>query len=107
MEPKTVVSKKGEIDLRDIFRGLVIAAGTSALLVIQQSIDTGTLVFNWKAIGMAAISGGLAYLVKNLFEPSKVITITNSATKAEAIKHNIAKNNTLDNLTYENEAERI
>lgn len=91
METKTVLSKKGEINLRDILRGLIIAAGTSALLVIQQSIDLGELVFNWKAIGMSALAGGVTYLIKNLLEPSKVITITNSATTAEVVKSNIEK----------------
>lgn len=91
METKTVLSKKGEINLRDILRGLILAAGTSVLLVVQQSIDAGDFVFNWKAIGMAALAGGVTYLIKNLLEPSKVITITNSATTAEIVKENIEK----------------
>jgi hypothetical protein len=93
---KTVLSKKGEISFRDIARGLIIAAGTSALLVVQQSIDSGELVFNWKAISMAAISGGVAYLIKNLLEPSKVITITNSASKAKVVKEKIDKSNEIN-----------
>lgn len=43
-----------------------MAVLTPAVLIIQQSLDAGVLVFNWKSIGMAAIAGGAAYLVKNL-----------------------------------------
>ena len=83
---KTRVSKKGNLVLSDYFRGLLIATGTSALLVVQQSLDAGHLIFNWKAVSMAAIAGGVSYLLKNLLEPSKVIAITRSATKAEQVK---------------------
>lgn len=83
---KTRVSKKGSLVLIDYFKGLLIAAGTSALLVVQQSVDAGHLIFNWKSVSMAAIAGGVSYLLKNLLEPSKVITITRSATKAEQVK---------------------
>ena len=86
---KTIVSKKGEINLRDVVRGLIIAAGTSALLIVQQSISAGGFVFDWKEIGMAAVAGGLAYIFKNFLEPSKVITVTNSGSTADEVKDKI------------------
>lgn len=54
------------LNIRDFLRGLAMAVLTPAVLIIQQSLDAGVLVFNWKSIGMAAIAGGAAYLVKNL-----------------------------------------
>jgi hypothetical protein len=54
------------LNWRDFLRGLAMAVLTPVVLIIQQSLEAGNLVFNWKAIGMAAIAGGVAYLVKNL-----------------------------------------
>ena len=55
------------LNWKDIVKGLLMAVLTPCILIIQQSLDAGNLVFNWKQIGMAAIAGGLAYLVKNFF----------------------------------------
>lgn len=52
---------------RDFLRGLAIAILTPVIFIIQQSIDSGEWVFNWKNIGFAAIAGGVAYIAKNLF----------------------------------------
>lgn len=51
---------------RDFLRGLLMAFLTPIMVIVQQSIEAGILVFNWKSILMAGIAGGLAYLVKNL-----------------------------------------
>jgi len=59
--------------MRDLLRGLVMAVLTPAVLILQQSLEAGVMVFNWKAIGMASVAGGFAYLVKNVFEPTKSI----------------------------------
>lgn len=82
-ETKVILSKQFTLQWRDVIRGVVIAALTSALVVIQQSIDAGNIEFNWKSIGTAAIGGGVAYILKNwLLEPPKVITTTSTNTKA-------------------------
>ena len=70
---KKVISKQGSLAGRDLIRGLVMAVLTPAILILQQSLEAGVLVFNWQSIGMASIAGGLAYLVKNILEPSKSI----------------------------------
>jgi len=59
------------LNWKDIFKGLIMAILTPAAWVIQQSLDAGTLVFNWKQIAMAAVAGGLSYLVKNFFIPQQ------------------------------------
>lgn len=51
---------------RDFLRGLIIAILTPVLVIIQQSLDTGSLIFNWQTIGYSAIAGGVAYLLKNI-----------------------------------------
>lgn len=75
MESKTIVSKQFTLQWRDWVRGLLMAVITPALVIIQQSVDVGQIVFNWKAIGMASLAGGLAYLLKNFLEPSKVVEV--------------------------------
>ena len=70
---KKRISKQGTLAMSDIVRGLIMAVLTPAVLIIQQSLEAGTLTFNWKQIAMASVAGGFAYLVKNFFEPSKAI----------------------------------
>lgn len=75
MATKTITSKKWQIQARDIVRGFLIASLTSALVVVQQSLDAGHLLVNWKPVVMAAIGGGVSYILKNwLIEPTKEIT---------------------------------
>lgn len=81
---QVITSKKFTLQWRDIVRGFIMAGLTSALFVIQQSVESGELKFNWHTIGMAAIGGGVGYLLKNwLIEPAKVITVAGSNVKAE------------------------
>lgn len=78
-----ITSKKGSLQWRDVIRGVLMAAMTSALVIVQQSVESGTLNLNWHSIGMAAVGGGVAYILKNwLIEPAKVITTVDSNAKA-------------------------
>jgi 1-aminocyclopropane-1-carboxylate deaminase/D-cysteine desulfhydrase-like pyridoxal-dependent ACC family enzyme len=77
------LSKKFSLQVPDFVRGALLAAGVSALTVIQQSLEAGNLKFNWTVIATGAISTFLAYLVKNYaFEPAKVVTTVETNTKA-------------------------
>lgn len=62
-------SKLFSLNLKDVLKGLLIAVLTPILLIIQQSLEMGSLVFNWHQIGMAAVAGGVSYLLKNFFTP--------------------------------------
>ena len=59
------------LNWNDFGKGLLMAILTPVLVLVQQSIDAGGLVFNWKALGIAAVAGGVGYLVKNFFTPAK------------------------------------
>lgn len=77
------LSKKFTLQASDFVRGAALAVGTAVLTVVQQSLERGELKFNWSLIGTTAISAFVAYLVKNYaFEPAKVITTTDTNTKA-------------------------
>lgn len=58
-------STKYTLNLRDFLKGLLIAGGVPALLIIQQSIAAGEMVFNWQQIWMAAVGGFVTYIIKN------------------------------------------
>ena len=66
-------SKQFSLDYRDILKGLLMSILTPALFIVQQSLDKGELVFNYKQVAVAAVAGGVAYLIKNFLTPSKTI----------------------------------
>lgn len=75
MDRKTRVSKQFTLGWIDALKGALVSALASSLVIIQTSLDAGDFTFNWKAIGMTAIGAFVGYLLKNLFEPTKIITI--------------------------------
>jgi hypothetical protein len=56
----------GKLCKNDWVKGLVVAIITAPLTIIYQSVEAGSLVINWKVIIAAALTGGIAYLLKNL-----------------------------------------
>lgn len=54
----------------DFLKALLMAVLAPVLFIIQQSIAAGALTFNWHQIEMAAIAGGVGYLIKNFFSDS-------------------------------------
>jgi len=59
-------TKLWSIKMSDWERAFVIAIITAPLTIILQSVNTGSLVINWRIILAAALSGGIAYIIKNL-----------------------------------------
>jgi hypothetical protein len=57
------------INWHDVLKGLIMAVLTPAVFIIQQTLQNGTLTFNWKSIGMAAVAGGVGYIIKNFLTP--------------------------------------
>jgi hypothetical protein len=55
----------------DFIKGLLMAVLSSVITVVYQTVEAGSLVFDWKAIGTMAITSALAYIMKNLFTNSK------------------------------------
>lgn len=75
-----VTSKRFALNVKDFLRGMLIAMGTSALVVVQSAVDAGSLAtVNYKVVIWAGIGGGVTYLLKNYFQPAQVKqTIPNS-----------------------------
>jgi hypothetical protein len=57
------------LNWQDVAKGLIVSILTPVVVIIQQSLESGVLTFDLKSIGLAAIGGGFAYLVKNFFTP--------------------------------------
>ncbi len=69
---RITTSKKFTINWRDIAKALLIAVITPALYIIQEAIAKGTFP-SWNEIGIAAVSGAVAYLIKNFFTASQTV----------------------------------
>ena len=74
MAQQVVTSKKYSINWQDILKGLLIGTLTPVIVIIQASLESGSLAFNWHQIGMAAVAGFVAYIVKNFLTPQQIIT---------------------------------
>lgn len=71
--PVTTTSKQFTISIGDIWRGLLVAVITPVITIIMGSLNAGTLIFDWKAIGITALAAAVAYLVKNFLTPSAIM----------------------------------
>lgn len=71
--PTTTTSKQFTISISDVWKGLIVAIITPVLTVIINSLQQGALTFDWKAIGITALTAGIAYIVKNFLTPSAVV----------------------------------
>ncbi len=77
---------KYTLQVRDFLKGLLMAVGTSVLVVVQNSIEAGVLTFNWKIIAMAAIAATVSYLLKNFFTDDTAVAkkvLTEAAVNTE------------------------
>jgi hypothetical protein len=54
----------------DFLKGLVMAVLSTVITVVYQTVEAGSLTFDWKAIGTMALTSALAYIMKNLFTNS-------------------------------------
>ena len=61
------------LDFKDLGKGLLVAVGGAVIAAIENSLQAGSLSFNWKAIGSVALAAGLSYLAKNFFTPAKTV----------------------------------
>lgn len=88
MATKVIVNKRGSISYRNLAKGFVIAVLTSGFTTLQQLLDNANGV-NWKIVAMAAISGGVGYIVTKLTEKPSVTTQYSSNDKAEQVAEDI------------------
>ena len=63
-------SKFLNLDSTDFIKGLIMAVISTVITVVYQTVESGSLTFDWKAIGTMALTSALAYIIKNLFTNS-------------------------------------
>jgi hypothetical protein len=88
---EVIVSPQFTLQVRDFVKGLIVSVGTSVVFVLQETIESGSLVFDWKKIGMIALGSALVYLSKNFFAKPQVTTVYNSNAKAKEVAEDIKK----------------
>lgn len=64
-------SKFLSLNTTDFLKGLVLAVLTSVLTIVYTSLQSGSLVFDWKAIATTALTSAIGYITKNLLTNSK------------------------------------
>lgn len=69
----TTTSKQFSINLSDFWKGLLVATLTTPITTLIDSLNAGTFTIDWKHLGIVALSGLLAYILKNFFQPSQTI----------------------------------
>lgn len=65
------MSQLFKLNIEDLLKGLILTVLTSVITVIYNTVNAGSLTFDWQAIGITAITSGLAYLLKNYLTNSK------------------------------------
>lgn len=89
MATKVIVNKRGSISWRNFLNGFLIAALTSGFTALQQLLDTNAGI-NFKAVLMAALSGGIGYILKKwLLDKPSVVTQYQTNDKAEQVAEDI------------------
>ena len=58
------------LNTNDFIKGLVMAVLSTVITIVYQTVEAGSLTFDWKAIGTMALTSALAYIMKNLFTNS-------------------------------------
>lgn len=86
----TTSSKQFTLNLNDFWKGLIMAVLTPVVTIVYQSIEAGSLTFNWKAILMAAVAGFMGYLMKNFFDKPKIVVTDVNKEHLEAVEKGTA-----------------
>lgn len=58
------------LNTKDFIKGLLVAVLSAVVTILYNTIQTGSLDFDWKQIGVMALTSALAYIMKNLFSNS-------------------------------------
>lgn len=70
----TITSTSFSLNWQDALKGFLVAAITAPITIITDTLNTGILSFDWKKIGLIALTAGVSYLVKNFLTPAQVVT---------------------------------
>lgn len=89
--PTVTTSNQFTLNSRDVLKGLIMAVILPVLTIIQTSVSNGELTFNFKAIAIAAISGFIAYIIKNFLSPAEIVITNPPKETVDAVKEGSAE----------------
>jgi len=61
------------LNSKDLLKGLLMAALGGGLYTLQDGLRNGFTIQTLKEAGIAAVTSGVAYLIKNLFTPPAIV----------------------------------
>lgn len=53
------------LNVQDFFKGMVVAVLSAVVTFLYNSMESGAVVLNWKAIATTSLTAALAYIIKN------------------------------------------
>jgi hypothetical protein len=59
-------SKLGGLFKNDFVKGFILVILTTMMTIIVQTLQAGSLTFDWQMIGMTTLTAGLSYILKQL-----------------------------------------
>ena len=77
----TTTSGQFNLNVKDLLKGLVMTVIGSVLVVIYDTVESGSISFDWQSVKKIAIISGVGYLLKNFFSPAMI--------KVEATKETV------------------
>ncbi len=86
MQTTSVTSKQFTLNISDLWKGLIVSVLSSVITIVVGTLNTGSLTFDWKAIGITALTTGLAYIIKNFLTPSQIVVKDSPKGVVEAVK---------------------
>lgn len=81
IENKKQMSKLFSVGLQDFLHGLLIAVIGAVLAVVTNTLQAGTLTFDYKAIGTTAAIAALSYISKKFLTNSAGQVLTSEPSK--------------------------
>lgn len=78
----STTSRQFTLKLNDATKGLIVAVITPVITIAINSLNEGLLTFNWKNIGVTALTAFLAYILKNFLSPAQVVISDQAAVKS-------------------------
>lgn len=82
----TTASSFLNLNWADFIKGAILSAITMPITIILESLNAGSLTFDWRHIGTVAAAGFLSYVLKNLFSPATITLSNVSKEEVKAVK---------------------
>lgn len=86
MATTTTTSNQFRLNLKDLLNGLILAVAAPVAKVILDSINAGSVTFNWVSLWKVAVSAAVAYLVKKYLTPGQVVVTNVPKETVDAVK---------------------